>query len=115
EGRATQECDEALISLAKEQGFPYQMAFGAILHGWVLAQQGQAQEGIEQIIQGLTAWRATGSELLRPYFLALLAEAHGTIGEPATWLGSGKARGSVRKRGSCLVTCTGGSPRALIR
>src|SRR5262249_43183139 len=38
EGRATQERAEALISLAKEQGFPYQMAFGAILHGWALAQ-----------------------------------------------------------------------------
>jgi class 3 adenylate cyclase len=34
EGRAAQERAEACISLAKEQGFPYQMAFGAILHGW---------------------------------------------------------------------------------
>jgi predicted ATPase len=52
----------------------------------VLAQQGQAQEGITQINQGLSAWRATGAELLRPYGLALLAEAHGTIGEPEAGL-----------------------------
>jgi predicted ATPase len=42
-----------------------------------LAQQGQARDGIEQMHQGLTAYRATGAEILRPYFLALLAEAYG--------------------------------------
>jgi predicted ATPase len=67
------------MSLAKEQGFPYLMAFGAILHGWALAHQGQAQEGIEQINQGLIAYCATGAEILRSYFLALLAEVHGII------------------------------------
>jgi len=30
--------------------------------------------------------RATGAELLRPYWLALLAEAHGTMGQPAAGL-----------------------------
>jgi predicted ATPase len=74
------------ISLAKEQGFPYWMVNGSIMRGWALAHQGQAQEGIEQITQGLTAWRATGSELLRPYYLALLAEAYGTMGQPETGL-----------------------------
>src|SRR5262249_2204515 len=44
--------------------------------------QGQAQAGMEQLTQGLTAFRAIGSEITRPYRLALLAEAHGTIGEP---------------------------------
>jgi len=82
EMRVAQDRAEALISLAKEQGFPYLMALGAILHGWTLAQQGQAQEGIEQLHQGLIALRATGSELVRPYHLALLAEAYGTMGQP---------------------------------
>jgi predicted ATPase len=86
EGRAAQEYGEALISLAKEQGFPYQMVFGAIHRGWALAHQGQAQEGIEQITQGSLAYRATGAELDRPYFLALLAEAHGTMGQPEAGL-----------------------------
>jgi predicted ATPase len=87
EGRAAQERAEAVISLAKEQGFPYQMAFGAILHGWsLLAHQGQAQEGIEQITQGSLAYHATGAELGRPHFLALLAEAHSTMGQPESGL-----------------------------
>jgi predicted ATPase len=54
---------------------------GTILHGWALAHQGQAQEGIEQIHQGMIAYRATGAEIWRLYFLALLAEAYGTTGQ----------------------------------
>ena len=49
EERAAQDRAEAAILLAKDQGFPIWMAFGAMLRGWALAQQGQAQEGIEQI------------------------------------------------------------------
>jgi class 3 adenylate cyclase/predicted ATPase len=82
EERAAQEHAEAVVLLAKEQGFPYWVATGSILHGWALAHQGQAREGIAQIVQGLIACRATGAETLRPYFLALLAEAQGTLGEP---------------------------------
>jgi predicted ATPase len=81
EVRFTQERAEAAISLATERGFPHWMAFGAVLRGWALAQQGQAQEGIAQIEQGLRAYRATGAEISRLYFLALLAEAHGTMGQ----------------------------------
>jgi class 3 adenylate cyclase/predicted ATPase len=84
---ATQECVEAAIRLATEQGFPLYRAMGALLRGWALAQQaGQAQEGIAQLTQGLTVWRATGTEISRPYFLALLADVYGTIGEPEAGL-----------------------------
>jgi predicted ATPase len=86
EGRAAQEYDEALISLAKEQGFPYLMAEGAIVCGWALVHQGQAQAGIEQMHQGLVAYRATSAEITRPYLLALLAEAHSTMGQPEAGL-----------------------------
>ncbi len=83
---AVQERAEAVISLAMEQGFPHWRAQGAILRGWTLAQQGQAQAGIEQIHQGLSAFRATGAEAFRPYFLALLAEAQGITGQPEAGL-----------------------------
>jgi class 3 adenylate cyclase/predicted ATPase len=82
----TQERAEAAINLAKEQGFPFWVALGSLLRGWGLVHQGQAQEGIEQISQGLTAWRATGAELARPYWLVLLAESYGSTGEPHTGL-----------------------------
>ena len=86
EVRAVHERAETVISLALAQGFPFWLAQGAILRGWTLAQQGQAQAGIEQIHQGSNAFRATGAEINQFYFLGLLAEAHGTLGEPETGL-----------------------------
>jgi class 3 adenylate cyclase/predicted ATPase len=80
EGQAAQERAEAAITLSTEQGFPLWLAPGTILRGWALAKQGQGEEGIAQIHRGLAAWRATGAELTRPYFLALLAEAYGEMG-----------------------------------
>ena len=59
EVRCTQERADATIRLTQEQGFPYWMAQSAILCGWTLAHQGQAQAGIEQIHQGLLTLRAT--------------------------------------------------------
>ena len=81
EGQAAQEQAEAVIALSTEQGFPYWLAWGTILRGWALAEQGQEEEGIAQIRQGLAAYQATGAELWRPYYLALLAEAYGKVGQ----------------------------------
>jgi predicted ATPase len=86
EVRATQERAEATIILATEQGFPAWMAWGSLLDGWALVQQGEAQAGIAQLHQGLMAWRATGAVGSRSYFLALLAEARGILGEPEAGL-----------------------------
>jgi predicted ATPase len=73
---------EATMRLAQEQDFPYWMAVGAIMRGWALTQQGQAQAGIEHIKQGMTYYSATRAELFGPYYLALLAEAYGTMEQP---------------------------------
>ena len=42
---------------------------GTILRGWALAEQGQGEEGIAQMRQGLAAYRATGAELTGRIFL----------------------------------------------
>ena len=68
------------------RAFSNEVAFGSLMRGWALAHQGQVEEGIEQITQGLRAYRATGAVLFQPYYLALLAEAQGTLGEPETGL-----------------------------
>jgi predicted ATPase len=86
EGQTAQEYAEASISVATEQGFPYWRARGAVLRGWALAHQGQTQEGIAQIEQGLRVHRGTGAEGGRPTWLALLAEVQGTLGEPEAGL-----------------------------
>ena len=79
-GEARSDSTADLLALAREQLFPYWLAVGRITRGWALAHQGQGGEGIEEIRQGLAAYHATGAELGRPWFLALLAEAYGKAG-----------------------------------
>jgi predicted ATPase len=81
EVQVTQERAEALISLTTEQGFGYLLVLGKIMAGWAQAEQGQREEGITWIRQGLTGMRAAGAEIVRPYFLALLSEAHRKEGQ----------------------------------
>jgi predicted ATPase len=81
EGKAAQERVEATITLSTEQGFALYAAWGMSLRGWALTEQGQREEGIVQMRQGLAAYRAMGAETLWPSFLASLAEAYGEIGQ----------------------------------
>jgi predicted ATPase len=81
EEHQTQKQAEEVIALATEFGCPEFLASGTILWGWALAEQGEREAGLARIRQGLAAWRATGLGLLRPYFLALLAEACGKAGQ----------------------------------
>src|SRR5205807_612527 len=50
--------------------------------GWALTEQGQGEEGVAQVCEGLAAYRVLGGECLRPHFLALLAETYGKVGKP---------------------------------
>jgi predicted ATPase len=86
EGQTAQKRAEALIALSTEQGFPFFLAMGILWQGAALAGQGQGEEGIAQMRQGLAALRATGAEVFRPYFLTLLAEAYGKVGRTAEGL-----------------------------
>jgi predicted ATPase len=81
EEQLTRQRAEALLMLSHEQGFTQRLATGTILLGWVLTAQGQKAEGVGQVRQGLAAFRATGAELARPYYLALLAEAYAQVGQ----------------------------------
>ena len=77
---AAQAQAEAAIALATEQGFALWLAQGTFLRGWALAAQGQVEEGMAQMRQGLDALRATGdrSALGRE---AVLAEVLGHAGQ----------------------------------
>ena len=69
------------MTLSAEQGFPFWLATSAILRGWARVEQGHGKEGIVQLRQGLSAYRATGAKLWEPHWLALLAEAYGKTGQ----------------------------------
>ena len=78
---AVQEQAEALMTLAREQGFPVFLVLGTMFRGWVLVEQGQGEAGIAQIRQGIAAKQTTGTELGRPGDLAQLAVAYGKMGQ----------------------------------
>jgi predicted ATPase len=73
-------------AVCKEQGFTMFLAWGTILQGWALSEQGHPAEGIAQMRQSLTDWQATGARFAQPYFLALLANAYGKAHQPEAGL-----------------------------
>jgi predicted ATPase len=77
---AVHEQAEAAVTLATEQGFPQWAAWGTGLRGWALAMQGQGEEGMAQVRQGIAAFRATGAELFVPYFYTILANVCDHLG-----------------------------------
>ncbi|CAB3734429.1 adenylate/guanylate cyclase domain-containing protein [Paraburkholderia rhynchosiae] len=78
---------EAIITLSTEQGLPYWLAWGMLLRGWAISEQGSIPEGIAQMRRGLDAQRAAGGEDQRPYFLALLADSYWRAGDREAGLG----------------------------
>ena len=82
EDEICQEQAAEVIAVADEHGLTYDSAMGIILRGWARASLGYGEEGVQQIKQGLTTFRTTQIELHQPYFLALLVEAYGQVGQP---------------------------------
>jgi class 3 adenylate cyclase/predicted ATPase len=83
---ATYEQAKAAVVLSTEQGFPLYVAEGTSLRGWALAMQGQGAEGLLQVRQGITAWRATGAALHVPYLCTVLADVCAHLSHPADGL-----------------------------
>jgi predicted ATPase len=81
EEQITQERAEAAMALSMEAEFPVWVAMAATLCGWARAEEGQGEEGIAQLRQGLAAWRAMGAETISTWYLAMLAEAYGRTGQ----------------------------------
>jgi DNA-binding winged helix-turn-helix (wHTH) protein/tetratricopeptide (TPR) repeat protein len=75
EEELAQEHAEAAIVVSSEHGLVMYQAIATIMRAWALIKHGRAEEAIEQIREALAALQATGTELFRPHFLALLAEA----------------------------------------
>jgi adenylate cyclase len=100
--RLAQEAAATAITLCREQGFSYYLAWVTIMKGWALSAQGPSEEGMAQMRQGLAAIRATGAALRQPYYLALLAEAHGQAGQVESALALlAEALTEVHRHGEC--------------
>ena len=76
--------------------------------GWALREQGQCEEGVAQLGEGLVAYRATGAELECSHWLALLAEAYRDTGQPEKALRLPYP--STRQFLACRCSCYRGAP-----
>jgi class 3 adenylate cyclase/predicted ATPase len=93
----------AALAIAEEQRFAQRAGGNAVLRGWAVSRQGQAEEGIAQIRQGIAAFRATGATAWCHYWLALLVEASMAAGQIAQGLSAvTEALTLVRQNGECF-------------
>jgi len=74
------ELSETLLKYAAEQGLKWYSAIGLILRGWVAVNEGQTEEGLDQMRSGLDKYRATETKLSLTFYLALLADALSATG-----------------------------------
>jgi class 3 adenylate cyclase/predicted ATPase len=81
EAQLVHELAEATIVLSREHGFIRWLGGGLIRRGWALAALGSAEEGIEQIRQGIATWREMGTKQAEVQHLTMLAEAYKTGGQ----------------------------------
>jgi predicted ATPase len=83
EVQLTQEWAEAAIALCTEHGSgEFWLAHANVWQGWALAEQGQQEEDVSLMRRGIVAFHATGAELERQYWLALLSEVYAKMGQP---------------------------------
>jgi predicted ATPase len=75
EPQKVEEFTEVLLPLLSQHGSAVSLANAAMLRGWARVMGGQCQEGIRQVKDGLTAWRATGSKFQVTFRLVRAAEA----------------------------------------
>jgi predicted ATPase len=99
DGAAAQRWAEELIALSREHGLVQYLARGVLLRGGALVEQGQSEEGMAQIRQGLADTRATDAELGEPAWLVILATALARIGRVDEALCTLDKAGIARARG----------------
>jgi class 3 adenylate cyclase/predicted ATPase len=73
---------EHISVISSEQGFPMFVGAGDIMRGWCLSSVGEAKTGISLLEEGLKKYAATGTRLVIPFYLTVLAEAYGSAAQP---------------------------------
>src|SRR5262249_32181554 len=86
ERAVAQEQAEEVLAISTKQGLGLMLAWGTMMRGWALTQQGQGEAGIAQLRHALAAAQAAETEAYRTYHLTVLAEAYQAVGEPEAGL-----------------------------
>ena len=77
----TRERAQTLVALAQEQGFPVLAAWGSVMLGCALVEEGRAREGSLLVSDGERAIRSGGARTSRSGALAVLAAAYERAGD----------------------------------
>ncbi len=80
---AAQKHAEDAIAISIKHDFVFWLLTGMILRGWALTASNRVEEGMTQMLQALGGYEQTGAGILRPYYLALLADVYRAAGKPA--------------------------------
>ena len=81
EPQKVEEFVSVVLQLLGKHGSAVTVANATMLRGWAGVMQGNNQEGLTVMREGLAAWRETGSKYHAPYRLARAAEAYLVAGE----------------------------------
>jgi predicted ATPase len=81
EWHQAQEWAIATSALSTEHAFPYYGAWAIYIHGWALTEQGEQEQGIAFMEQGLADFRTMRTGLREPFYLAHLGEAYLQAGD----------------------------------
>jgi len=76
---------EEVLDLSTTYGFPFYTALGTAVRGGALVLQGQGEEGLAFLRQGLGGLYTTGTKPA-PHWLVWQAELYGYVGQPAVGL-----------------------------
>jgi predicted ATPase len=77
---------ERSITLANKHGFPLYMVSALLGQGSVAVLCGDAETGLTKLREGIEQYRASGAQLVLPYYLSNLAEAYRQLQKPAEGL-----------------------------
>lgn len=77
---------DQMETLEREQDLAPNISRTAVERGCLLVQRGELTEGVESLVEGLKQHRATGAQVMVPYFLSFLADAYGQLGQVADGL-----------------------------
>lgn len=71
------------LEIASEYGFGFNQLMGMPVLGWAMAQRGETEQGLGMIQQATAMLHSMGANLLRNYFLGILADAYIKLGQLA--------------------------------
>ncbi|MCC6763885.1 MAG: AAA family ATPase [Deltaproteobacteria bacterium] len=75
-----QELEDVRLAYSQKHDFELFLMLGEIYRGWLVAEGGRGDEGVERIQHGLAVYQAIGAELGRPTFLGILADVCNRLG-----------------------------------